>query len=94
MLDTLDTKGSLRWRGFSFRRFLTITPVETIHAAGGIDQFLLAGKERVASRTNLDVQISLARRTSFKSLAAGAGHGYLFIFRVYSGFHFISHLLQ
>ena len=83
----------LRWCGFRSRSLLSITPVESIHAAGGIDQFLLAGKKRMTGRTNFDMQIAFARRAGFKSLATGAGHGYLFIFRVNSGFHFISHLL-
>ena len=83
----------LSGRGFRFRTLLAISPVEPIHAAGGIDQFLLAGKERMAGRANLDVEIAFARRTGFKSLATGAGHGDLFIFRVNSRLHFISRLL-
>ena len=92
MLETLKYIRTLLGRG-SFRCLLGVTPVESIHAAGSIDQFLLTGKEWMASRTNLDMQIAFAGRTGFESLATGAGHGYLFIFRVNSGFHFISHLL-
>ena len=91
MLDTFDTcaPALLGWCGFS--GLLTITPVEPIHAAGGIDQLLLACKERMASRTNLNVQIAFTGRSGFESLSTGAGHGYLFIFRVNSRLHFISH---
>ena len=83
----------LRWRGFCFRSLLAVTPVEAIHATGSIDQLLLAGKERMAGRANLDVQIALTRRTGLESLATGAGDSYLVIFRVNSRLHFISRLL-
>ena len=83
----------LRGGGLRLRRLLPITPIEPVHAAGGIDQFLLAGKEGMTSRTNFDMQISLAGRTGLESLATGAGNGYLLIFRVNSRLHFISRLL-
>ena|SRR5258707_11155408 len=70
------------------RRLLAIAPVESIDAAGRIDQLLLARKERVAGRTDFHVQLALTRRTRLKSLAAGAGHGYFVILRMNSGFHF------
>jgi hypothetical protein len=38
----------------NFRGLLTITPIEPIHAAGGIDELLLAGKKRMARRANLN----------------------------------------
>ena len=41
------------------RWFLAIALVETIDASGGIHEFLFTGEERVASRTNFDVQIAL-----------------------------------
>ena len=84
---------ALLGRGRFFRGFLAITPVESIHTAGGIDQFLFAGKEGMAGRTNLNMQIALAGRTGLEGLAAGAGDGYLVIFRVNSRLHFISRLL-
>src|SRR5260370_1078444 len=79
--------------GFRFRSLLAISSVEPIHAAGGIDQFLFAGKERMASRTNLNMQISFSCGTGLESLPAGAGDGYLVIFRVNSRLHSISRLL-
>ena len=93
MLSNL-TDVLLRGGGFRFfRALLAITTVEPIHAAGRIDQFLLAGKEGMASRANLDMQIALAGRTRLEGLATGAGHGYLFILRVNSRLHFVSRLL-
>ena len=77
----------------SFRGLLTITPVKAIDAAGRINQLLLARKKRMAGRANLNMEIALARRTRLKSLAAGAGNSYFFIFGVNSGFHILSHLL-
>ena len=55
MLDTfaLFPPALLGWG--SFRGLLAITPIEPIHAAGGIDELLLAGKERMAGRANFNV---------------------------------------
>src|SRR2546421_8296204 len=71
---------------------LAIAPIESIHASRGVYQLLLAGKERVARRTNFHVQIALLRRTRLKSLAARAGDCDFVIFRMNSGFHFSSYL--
>ena len=38
--------------------FLAIALVEAIDASSGIDQLLLSGEERMASRANFDVQIA------------------------------------
>jgi len=38
--------------------FLAIALVEAIDASSGIDQLLFTGEERMASRTNFDVQIT------------------------------------
>src|SRR6266404_96722 len=70
------------------RRLLAITPIKSIDTAGGIDQFLLAGKERMAGRTDFHVQIAFTRRTRLESLAAGTGHCDFVVFRMNSGFHF------
>src|SRR6266404_3067215 len=68
-------------------RLLAITPIETIHASRRVNQLLLARKKRMASRANLNVQITFARRARLKSLAASAGHRDFLIFRMDSGFH-------
>ena len=78
--------------GRGFRGLLSVPPVETIDAARGIDQLLLAGKERMAGRTNFHVQIVFARGTCLKGLAAGAGNCDFLIFRMNSRFHFASSL--
>ena len=67
--------------------FLAIALVEAIDASGGIDQLLLAGKERVASGTNFDVQVTFLSRASLERLAAGAGNCYLDVFWMDSWFH-------
>src|SRR6266571_77546 len=77
---------SRRGRRFS-SRLLAITPIETIHASRRVNQLLLARKKRMASRANLNVQITFARRARLKGLATSAGHRDFLIFRMNSGFH-------
>jgi hypothetical protein len=68
--------------------FSAVTLVEAIHAPRGIDQLLLAGKERVAGGTDLHVQVALLGRARLERLAAGAGNGYINVFGVNSWFHY------
>ena len=70
--------------------FLAIALVEAIDASCGVDQLLLAGKERVASRTNFDVQVTFLGRASLEGLAARAGDGDINVFWVNSWFHLIT----
>ena len=70
--------------------FLAIALVEAIDASCGIDQLLLAGKERVASGTNFNVQVTFLGGASFKGLAARAGDGDINVFWVNSWFHVIT----
>src|SRR5580765_8066377 len=72
-----------------FGLFLGIAAVESVDAAGRINQLLLAGEERMAGRADFHVQVFLLGRPCFKTLAAGATYGYFFVFRVNSGFHFL-----
>jgi hypothetical protein len=83
-----SASNSLRCRRLC-RGLLAVTPVETIHTAGGVNQLLLAGKKGMAGGTDFHVQVAFTRRTSLESLAAGTGHGYFAIFRMNSGFHFL-----
>jgi len=77
--------------GCAFRcGFLAIALVEAVHASGGIDQLLLAGKKRVASRTNFDVQVTFFSGASFECLAARAGDGDINVFWVNSWFHMLT----
>src|SRR6266404_7483264 len=80
---------NIRLGRFGFGRgLLAIAPVESIDAAGGVDQFLLALEEGMAGRTDFHVQLPFTRRTRLESLAAGAGHCYLAVLRMNSRFHF------
>jgi hypothetical protein len=78
-------------RGFR-RWFLAVALVEAIHASRGINQLLFAGKERVTSRTNFDVQVALFGGTSVERFAASAGNSYIDVFWVNSWFHLITSL--
>jgi hypothetical protein len=71
-------------------RFLAIALVEAVDASSGIDQLLLARKERVASGTNFDVQVTFLGRARFERLAARAGDGNINVFWVNSWFHLIT----
>jgi hypothetical protein len=70
--------------------FLAIALVEAIDASCGIDQLLLAGKERVASRTNFNVQVTFLGGASLERLTARAGDGNINVFWVNSWFHLIT----
>jgi hypothetical protein len=69
--------------------FFAIALVEAIDASGGIDQLLFAGEERMASRTNFDVQIAFLGGASLECLAASAANVNFDVFRVNSWFHLI-----
>ena len=63
--------------------------VEFVHAAFRIQQFLLAGKERVAGGANIQFQI-IGGGAGQKLVAAGASDFHKVIFGVYFFFHFLS----
>ena len=48
----------LMCRGRGLGGFLAVTLVEAIDASSGIDEFLFTREERVASRTDFDVQVT------------------------------------
>jgi hypothetical protein len=70
--------------------FLAIALVEAIDASCGVDQLLLAGKERVASGADFDVQIALLGRARRERLAASAGNCDIDVFWMNSWFHLIT----
>jgi len=70
--------------------FLAIALVEAIDASCGIDQLLFAGKERVASGADFDVQVALFRRARLERLAASAGNCDIDVFWMNSWFHLIT----
>src|SRR5690606_14711564 len=61
---------------------------EALDATGGIDDLLLAGIERVASRADFHLDRRLgARRTRGEVVTAGTIHLHIGVFRVDVGFH-------
>jgi hypothetical protein len=61
---------------------------EALDAAGGVNQFLLAGEERVAIRADFDTQhIAFDGRARGEGISAGAMDGYGVIVGVDTGFH-------
>jgi hypothetical protein len=58
-----------------------------IHAAGGIDQFLSSGEERVAGGADFHADIAFVRGTGFECIAAGADNIRLVIYGMNSSFH-------
>ena len=70
------------------RWFLAITFIEAVNASCGIDQLLFSGKERMASGTDFDVQVTLASRAGLESFAASAGDRDFSVFGVDSWFHY------
>ncbi len=53
-------------------RFFSVAFVETIDPASAVEQFLLAGKERVALRANVDTKVATSRKRLVDG-AASAG---------------------
>ncbi len=78
--------------GLFFRLvMLGVTSAEFLDAAGGIHEFLLSGKKRVAGRADFNFQFR-QNRADFKGAAAGAYCVYGLILGVYIFFHDVSYL--
>jgi hypothetical protein len=61
---------------------------EAFDAAGGVDELLLAGEERVALGADFDAQhVALNSRAGLESIAAGAVNRNGMIVGMYTGFH-------
>src|SRR5579871_1629519 len=67
---------------------LLIFLLELIHAPGGVDQLLAAGKERVAVGADFNANVALVRGTRLEHVAAGADYIELVISGVNTSFHF------
>ncbi len=65
---------------------LGVASTEFLDAAGCIYQLLFAGKEGVAGRADLHLQLG-QYRTYLKGAAAGTYRGDIFVFRMYIFFH-------
>ena len=66
---------------------LGVLPAESLHAAGSIDQLLLAGKEWMAARADFYADVALMRRPGGKRVAARAMHTDFVIRGMNSCFH-------
>jgi hypothetical protein len=64
-----------------------VTLLETLHATGGIDQFLLSGEKRMAGRADFGRYLRLGR-ASLEAVAAETLHSHFIVLGVYSFFHF------
>ena len=74
--------------GFDFGGGIGVLFGEALDAARGVDEFLLAGEERVATGADFDVQlVALDGRASLEVMAAGAVYRYGVIVGVNTGFH-------
>ena len=65
---------------------------EALDAAGGVNQFLLAGEERVARRANFYADVAFVRGTRGKGAAARAMHADFMVRRMDSCLHWISQI--
>ena len=61
--------------------------LEFLDASRGIDDLLLARVERMAFRTDFDIQVLGHGRARFERAAATADNAYLFVFRMNFFFH-------
>jgi len=71
-----------------FGLFLGVAAVESVDAAGRINQLLLAGEERMAGRADFHVQVALFSRSSLKCFAARTGDGHFLISGMNFWFHY------
>jgi hypothetical protein len=68
--------------------FNAVFALEAFNPAGSIDQTLGAGVERVALRTDFDMNFR-QRRAGDEGIAACAGYHAAVVFGMYFSFHFI-----
>lgn len=65
-----------------------VLATEFIDAAGGVDDFLLAGIERMAGRTDIDAdRVRFQGRTGLKRITAAARYGEVLVSWMDIGFH-------
>jgi hypothetical protein len=68
-------------------RFLRVFLAELLDAAGGVEDLLLAGVERMAGGADLDLQVLGERRTGLEAVGTAAGDRDLGIRRMDFGLH-------
>jgi hypothetical protein len=69
------------------RKLLPVFFAELINASSGVNNPLFTSIKRMASRTNLYLQILSEYGAGRKNIAATAGHSNLFILGMYFWFH-------
>lgn len=88
ILIAIVANSNLLFGGFGFALRGGVLFLETLDAAGGVDELLLAGEERVAVRADFDAQhVPFYGAAGLPRVAAGAVHRYGMIVGVNSGFH-------
>jgi hypothetical protein len=70
-----------------FRGSCRVPLAELVHSTAGVHNLLLTGVERMAVRTDFNLQILADRRTGGKRISARAGDGDFFVIRMDAGFH-------
>jgi hypothetical protein len=77
----------LMCRGRGLGGFFAVTLVEAIDTSCGIDELLFTSEERVASRTDFDVQVTFLGGASLECFATRTADVYFDVFGVNSRFH-------
>jgi hypothetical protein len=67
--------------------FASVFFTELVYTSGGIDDFLFAGKKRMATGTDFYMQIPAQGGACDEAVATAAGHSDFLIFRVDARFH-------
>ncbi len=84
---TFAAGGLARGGRRSSSRLLGVALAELLNAAGGVEDLLLAGVERVAGRADFDVQVASERRARLEAVPAAAGDGDFVVLGVDFVFH-------
>jgi len=71
---------------YASRSLPVVLSLESFDTTGGVDQFLFAGKERMAFGADFKMDFRF-RGPGFKGLAAGAPHDRVNVVRMYVCFH-------
>ena len=79
-------RGSLGFADLVFTLALSVAALEALDTSGGVDDLLLAGKERMAGVAELDTE-RFAGAADLETVAAGAGDGSVMVFWMDSCFH-------
>ena len=66
--------------------FHIVSLFESVYSSAGIDELLLAGKERMALRADIDMEILLGG-TGLEGRTASALNGSLLVLRMYAFLH-------